>query len=430
MELLKFDSAYKEKTLPRSLAWSLGLHLILFYSIASIVSTQIQPNKNETLIKIRAILIEEKTRPTDSFPQQNEPRPLAQNAELKPAPLSPDNSKSRAIQSSPKPKINQYEMFSSVQRLPVKTQARVQTNPPKTPQAVSKKMEIFEPSNSLNILPVTQKSIETKLPGSQSVSISPIQPSEQFAGSVSQKMQASLISRDLKPGSPVAEPIGARHSIHSNKMIERQAAQKQIISNPVQTLPIKNQTQAKTIKSKAGTAPVTPSGVAKNMEKTFFLQSSAKPFILSTTDLEEGHTEPGESNQNIEALNSAGSTKDSQASLKLNREGTDQGPRISGDEFNAIRSGFVKRIRDKIEQVKKFPRRAKVSGWEGTPVVLFTLGKEGRLNHLALAKASEFPTLDEAALATIKEASPFPKIPKSLNVETMKFKLPISFVLE
>ncbi|MBI4382685.1 MAG: TonB family protein [Nitrospinae bacterium] len=102
----------------------------------------------------------------------------------------------------------------------------------------------------------------------------------------------------------------------------------------------------------------------------------------------------------------------------------------SGHELDKIRGGFLSSVWEKLARAKHYPKIARDRGYEGEPVVAFTIGKDGSLIELRLDKPSSFELLNEAALQTVRDASPYPSIPDPMNERTIKLKLPISFVLE
>jgi len=103
---------------------------------------------------------------------------------------------------------------------------------------------------------------------------------------------------------------------------------------------------------------------------------------------------------------------------------------ISVDQIGKIKLEFSSQVRTKIAQTKYYPRMARKRGFEGEPVVAFTLGNTGDLLEITIKNPSKHKLLDEAALEAVKSASPYPPIPDLLKVKTLRFKLPISFILE
>ena len=102
----------------------------------------------------------------------------------------------------------------------------------------------------------------------------------------------------------------------------------------------------------------------------------------------------------------------------------------SGQDLNAIRKGYSSIVWGKIVKAKYYPSKARKRGWEGNPVVEFKLARNGDLLSSTLAHTSPHKILDEAALNAVKNAVPYPQIPDKLKVDSIRFKLPISFILD
>ena len=102
----------------------------------------------------------------------------------------------------------------------------------------------------------------------------------------------------------------------------------------------------------------------------------------------------------------------------------------SGQNLDAVRKEFSSSIWGKIAQAKYYPSLARKRGWEGKPIVEFKLARNGDLLSSAITLNSPYKILNEAALDAIKNAAPYPKIPDTLKVDSIRFKLPISFILD
>ncbi len=103
---------------------------------------------------------------------------------------------------------------------------------------------------------------------------------------------------------------------------------------------------------------------------------------------------------------------------------------IDAEELGELRRGFSRRVWEKIAHEKRYPRTARNRGYEGRPVVGFVLGTNGRLTDLFLIKSSPHKLLDRAALDAVKRGDPYPPIPPPLKLDSIRFNLPISFILE
>ncbi len=130
--------------------------------------------------------------------------------------------------------------------------------------------------------------------------------------------------------------------------------------------------------------------------------------------------------------NSPLSNSESGAALELSASLNmrDNASNISDDGSGEIHKIFSAQIWGKIEEQKYYPRIARRRGYQGKPVVSFTIGETGDLRDLTLLEASSHKVLDEAALTAVKNASPYPRIPEALKLQSMQFKLPITFILD
>jgi periplasmic protein TonB len=66
----------------------------------------------------------------------------------------------------------------------------------------------------------------------------------------------------------------------------------------------------------------------------------------------------------------------------------------------------------------------------GLVVVRLTIGRDGRLVDVALARPSGSPTLDRGVMDTIRKASPFAPLPAELAANSHTFIVPINYVQE
>jgi len=103
---------------------------------------------------------------------------------------------------------------------------------------------------------------------------------------------------------------------------------------------------------------------------------------------------------------------------------------FSSLDLGELRRGFHGKIWQRVAKAKYYPRMARKRGFEGKPIVAFTLGKKGDLIDLKIIEASIYDLLNEAALETIRRGIPYPPIPEPLGKNSISFNLPISYVLE
>lgn len=89
--------------------------------------------------------------------------------------------------------------------------------------------------------------------------------------------------------------------------------------------------------------------------------------------------------------------------------------------------GYLSLIQQKIGENIIYPSEAKLKGWEGVVVVRFTLGQNGLVKELSIAKSSGYPLLDEAAISAVKNASPYPSLKYPTGTEELVITLPINY---
>jgi len=91
---------------------------------------------------------------------------------------------------------------------------------------------------------------------------------------------------------------------------------------------------------------------------------------------------------------------------------------------------FLRMISGKIEKSKRYPGWAMDAGLEGKVIVRFTILRDGKLSeHPRLVRSSGAKILDNAAIAAIRSAAPFPALPDSLSQERLQVELPMDFRL-
>jgi len=90
-------------------------------------------------------------------------------------------------------------------------------------------------------------------------------------------------------------------------------------------------------------------------------------------------------------------------------------------------SDFLGAIRDRIQRAQRYPRSVRGNVAEGTTKVRFTIRRDGSLIEVEVVASSGSKSLDDAALAALREAAPFPPFPPKQNGEFLHLELPIAF---
>lgn len=90
---------------------------------------------------------------------------------------------------------------------------------------------------------------------------------------------------------------------------------------------------------------------------------------------------------------------------------------------------FLKRVRERIQQVQRFPPRVRNLEDGTSTTVRFTLFNDGTVRHTEVTASSGSLALDNAAIAAVQNAVPYPPFPNGHNGSSLRLELPIVFEL-
>ena len=90
---------------------------------------------------------------------------------------------------------------------------------------------------------------------------------------------------------------------------------------------------------------------------------------------------------------------------------------------------YTDALKQRIQQVRQYPRWARRQEWEGTALLRFDVQSTGRMEDVQLIRSSGFEILDTEAMAAIRRAQPFPAFPDYLNQKKIKVQVSIHFQL-
>lgn len=83
----------------------------------------------------------------------------------------------------------------------------------------------------------------------------------------------------------------------------------------------------------------------------------------------------------------------------------------------------------RVEELKRYPASARVDRAEGKVVVKAVINEDGNLGEVEVFQSSGHPTLDRAAVDTMRQAAPFP-LPHPLGQRRMTIKIPMNYRLD
>jgi len=88
---------------------------------------------------------------------------------------------------------------------------------------------------------------------------------------------------------------------------------------------------------------------------------------------------------------------------------------------------YINGVQNKISRYVQYPPQAKGTGWYGTVKLGLLVSGNGNLKDIEVIQSSGYNLLDEAAKLAVKKASPFPPIPKELNLNELRIEIPITY---
>ena len=86
-------------------------------------------------------------------------------------------------------------------------------------------------------------------------------------------------------------------------------------------------------------------------------------------------------------------------------------------------------VKQRIEEVRRYPSWAKRQGIEGDVYLSFIVLSNGLSKDTKIIHSSGSKILDEEAVATIKRANPFPPVPKEIGIFFVQMEVTIVFTL-
>ena len=102
--------------------------------------------------------------------------------------------------------------------------------------------------------------------------------------------------------------------------------------------------------------------------------------------------------------------------------------RKQGENTNYTYDTYYGRIREIIDNNKRYPLLSRQRREEGSPIIKFTILKDGSIDNLTVI-SSGYRSLDREAKRMIIESAPFPKIPDSISKDGITLTIPINFTL-
>lgn len=121
----------------------------------------------------------------------------------------------------------------------------------------------------------------------------------------------------------------------------------------------------------------------------------------------------------------SGEDADATSSLAASRGA----PGRAGASNAGANASFRSRVLAHLARYKRYPEAARIQRLRGRVTVTFSLDASGAVTGVSLAGSSGYGILDTEALAMVRRASPFPRIPPELGQTSASFTAPITYDL-
>lgn len=163
---------------------------------------------------------------------------------------------------------------------------------------------------------------------------------------------------------------------------------------------------------------------AKSMAHT---TEPAKPIIHATDTPTEVSTESTAQNTPSNAptsiLEQAAHADEAPAQMAAISQAPSTAP--SRRDYGWLSEAILRRV----EELKRYPASARVDRAEGKVVIKAVITEDGNLGEVEVFQSSGHPTLDKAAIDTMRQAAPF-HLPHPLGQPRMTIKIPMSYRLD
>ncbi len=124
----------------------------------------------------------------------------------------------------------------------------------------------------------------------------------------------------------------------------------------------------------------------------------------------------GKRKQNLSPRPSRGTFDKGSAAQSGSGQGQSAGPDQGAGSGKSGNDETLAKIRRRIERAKRYPLLARRQGLQGTANVAFRISDDGSAQDIRLVQSSGIAPLDQAALATIRRAAPFPSYADPIQI--------------
>ncbi|MDC9823364.1 TonB family protein [Devosia sp. ZB163] len=268
------------------------------------------------------------------------------------------------------------------------------------------------------------EAVESEEIASAEVLSAAVETAQPVAGDVPQIVSeaATIVAESVTPSQ--SDPLDAIRTATIRELTPETPAQvlPQALVKPVETIqPVQEASLSPTVEEITEVVPIPKPRIVREP-----VEARAEP-IKEQPKAEQPKKQPEKKqpekkppSRQANLGNGGAADADNAASKK---SGGGQGKKDDGG--SAAASKYPGLVEAKVVRAAKYPKKAK--GDDGEALVSFVVGASGKLVQVALARSSGNAALDDAAIAAVNRAAPFPPIPEAAGRSSWSFTVPLYF---
>ncbi|MBF7686543.1 energy transducer TonB [Acinetobacter sp. B10A] len=102
---------------------------------------------------------------------------------------------------------------------------------------------------------------------------------------------------------------------------------------------------------------------------------------------------------------------------------------LSGESLHKVNLSWQAMVLSRLEQFKRYPRKAQFNHQEGTTLIYYTINRQGEILSVDIARSSGFEELDIEASSAVKRTKIVPPPPDEIKGNIIELTTPINFFI-
>ena len=197
---------------------------------------------------------------------------------------------------------------------------------------------------------------------------------------------------------PIEVPVSPPHKIDTSRIIE----EKRLPNGYKQPLPPDTNLLPETLYGEG--TDLQESGDPKN----------------SSSDTSTDKKSSSQSGTDTRSLKPKSFLFDKETIEKFSKKDSHKERELTFDTSELKHRGYMRMLREKIENIWKYPSEAARLGISGELYIKFYIKKDGRLAEVELTRTSGHKDLDDAAIKAVKDAQPYWPLPEDWDEDVLE----------